>query len=143
MKKFQKLYQLKQLVKANAEWSRYARLTAKKKHNPEYDEKLIQAKNNFNTLKEQNLSSLTPSTGLFSDDRLVHIVYSLLKGKSYQQIENSVRQENQLQDYEWKKIIDIMKLYKDEENICIIPTSPFPTTKVNLPKVKKVEVSNE
>lgn len=124
MKKYQKLYQLKQFVKANAEYSKYCRLTAKCDHDPSLDAK-----------REEAFHKVA-----YGDSRILHIAYSLLKGKSYQQIENSVKEQNQLQEYEWKQIIDIMSKYKDEENTCIIPTQPFPTTKVNVPKVKTSEV---
>jgi len=66
----------------------------------------------------------------------------MLKGKKYFQIERSVKKGNELSDYQWKKIVDIMTLFKDEENTNTIPTSPFPITQINEPK-QKVEVSNE
>ena len=111
MKKFQKLYQLKQIVKNDSP---------------------------LESIKEARRNLISGG-----GSRLLHIAYSLLKCKSYQQIENSVREQNQLKDYQWKQIIDIMSKYKDEENTCTIPSSPFPTTKVNLPKAKKVEATNE
>ena len=126
MKKFQKLYQLKQIVKADAEYSKYCRLTNKLNHDPSLDEKLKEASANVIVV---------------ADSRLLHIVYSLLKGKSYQKIENSVREQNQLKEYEWKQIVDMMNKYKDEENTNVIPVPPFPTTKINVPKVK--EITNE
>lgn len=135
MKKYQKLYQLKQIVKANQEYFKYYRLTAKAEHSKEYDEKL--------KANRELYLSLTKNFKMSLDSRLLHITYSLLKGKSYEQIENSVREQNQLKDYEWKQIVDMMNEYKDEENTCIIPTSPFPTTKINVSKIKKVEETNE
>ena len=135
MKKYQKLYQLKQIVNAYAEYSKYARLTRKLSHPKEYDEKLIIARVKFNELSK-DIPALK-----FWDGRLLNIAYTMLKGKKYFQIERSVRKGNELKDYQWKKIIDIMVAFKDVENEVVIPTSPFPITLVNEPK--KVEVSNE
>ena len=132
MKKFQKLYQLKQLVKAASEYHKYGRLTAKLEHSPEYDVLLRQSQAKCIELNEHKI---------YMDNRIIHIAYALLKGKSYQRIETSVRKENQLQEYHWKKIIDIMEKYKDDENSVIIPESPFPVTYITEPK--KMEVSNE
>lgn len=136
MKKYQKLYQLKQIVKANHEWSKYARLTRKAEYPKEYAEKLTIARTKFNELSK-DISVLRSW-----DSRLLNIAYTMLKGKKYFQIERSVRKGNELREYEWKKIVDIMAFFKDEENTVEIPTNPFPITQVNEPK-KKVEVSNE
>ena len=137
MKKYQKLYQLKQIVKAYQEYSKYARLSRKKRSPKEYEIKYEEAAIAWrNSIKETTINQ-------YIDGRILNISYSLLKGKQYPQIENSVKQQNELKEYEWKEIADIMSKYKDEENTCIIPTPPIPTTQVNFPKVKKVEVINE
>lgn len=139
MKKYQKLYQLKQIVKAYQEWSKYARLTRKQKYPPEYDAKYNAAKVHYDELTKEfpvKLSYTWDNVG-----RILNVAYSLLKGKKYFQIERSVREFNQISDNEWKKIVAIMEAFKDEENRNDIPTSPFPITQVNQPK--KVEASNE
>ena len=141
MKKYQKLYQLKQIVKAYQEWSKYARLTRKDKYPKEYDAKYSVAKSKYDELTKEFPVKLSmwDNTG-----RLLNVAYSLLNGKKYFQIECSVRKYNQIKDYEWKKIVGIMEAFKDEENTNEIPTSPFPITQVNEPKeAKEVEVSNE
>ena len=136
MKKYQKLYQLKQIVKAYQEYAKYSRLTRKQSSPIEYDKKYKEASGVFNDAIKD-----TPIR-YSGNARLTSIAYTMLKGKKYSQIEHSVRKENELREYEWKNIVEIMKFFKDEENAVIIPESPFPTTKVNEPK-KKVEVSNE
>lgn len=129
MRKYQKLYQLKQLIKADSEVSKYYRLTRKLSYPDIYDKKLEDAKKIYYELKDGTTSL---------DSRLLHIAYSLLRGKKYFQVERSVRQGNQLSDWEWKAIVKIMEFYKDEENTNEIPQIPFPITQVNEPK-KKVE----
>ena len=133
MKRFQKMYQLKQLIKADAEVSKYYRLTRKIEYPEIYDKKLEEAKKVYYELKDATVSL---------DSRLLHIAYSLLRGKKYFQAERSVRKQNQLSEWQWKAIVKIMEFYKDEENTNEIPQSPFPITQVNEPK-QKVEVSNE
>ena len=129
--KYQKLYQLKQIVKALAELHKCNRLTNKEKYDPIYDEKEVEAWKAWNEIKD---------TEITSDSRLLHIAYTLLKGKTYFQAERSVRKENQLAEWEWKAIVKIMEKYKDEENTNVIPQPPYPITKVNEPR-QKVEVS--
>ena len=131
MKKYQKLYQLKQIVKADQESSKYWRLTRKKVHPIELD-----AKRNQCYEHSKSLTKDIPITNVVG--RRMHIAYSLLKGKTYPQVENSVKQENKLVDWQWKKIVEIISYFKDEENTCIIPSEPFPTTIVNTPRVKEV-----
>jgi len=131
MKKYQKLYQLKQIVKAKADVSKYYRLTRKIEHSIIFDEKYKSAKLALETLKTK---TALPRVDL----RILHIAYSLLKGKKYSQIERSVKKQNELKEYQWKQIVDIMQLYKDEENTCIIPSNKFPETTVNMPKKKEV-----
>jgi hypothetical protein len=136
MKKYQKLYQLKQIVKAYQEYAKYIRLTGKLEYPEEYDKKYDESAENWrNAIKDTPINFMI-------DGRLLNVAYCLLKGKKYFQIERSVRQGNQLRDYEWKKITDIMNHFKDEENTNDIPKGPFPITQVNEPK-QKVEVSNE
>lgn len=131
--KFQKLYQLKQIVKALAELNKCYRLTNKEKYDPIYDVKLKEAGAEWLKVRDSEITS---------DARLLHIAYSMLKGKTYFQAERSVRRQNQLNEWEWKAIVKIMEKYKDEENTNAIPTEPYPTTKVNEPR-QRVEVSNE
>ena len=132
MKKYQKLYQLKQIVKADAEVNKFQRLTRKLEYDPIYDKKLSESLELYKKVTEESKIRI--------DSRLLHIAYSLLKGKTYDQIECSVKPERQLQDWEWKKIVDVMQFFKDEENITQIPTEPFPTTKINY-LVKKEPVN--
>jgi hypothetical protein len=135
--KYQKLYQLKQIVKALAELNKCYRLTNKEKYDPIYD------------VKEREASAewlkVIKDTEISTDARLLHIAYSMLKGKTYFQAERSVRPENQLDLWEWKAIVKIMEKYKDEENTNVIPdiTNSFPQTKVNWKEEKVVEVENE
>ena len=131
MKKYQKLYQLKQIVKLESESGKYYRLTRKLKHNPEYDVKRVEV----NT-KYSELIADSPIKFKYIESRFIHIAYSMLKGKKYSQVENSVKSENELIDHEWNKIVEIMKEYKDEENSVKIPSLPFPTTTVHVPKEK-------
>ena len=131
--KYQKLYQLKQIIKASAELSKCWRLTNKEKYDPIYDVKEKEASEQWNKVRDSEITS---------DSRLLHIAYTMLKGKTYFQAERSVRQQNQLSEWEWKAIVKIMEKYKDEENTNVIPQPPYPTTKVNEPR-QKVEVTNE
>lgn len=133
MKNYQKLYQLKQIVKALAELNKCYRLTNKEKYDPIYDVKEREASAEWLKVRDSEISS---------DSRLLHIAYSMLKRKTYFQAERSVRHGNQLDEWEWKAIVQIMEKYKDEENTNVIPQPPYPTTKVNEPR-QKVEVSNE
>ncbi len=130
--KFQKLYQLKQIVKALAELNKCYRLTNKEKYDPIYDVKEKEASAEWLKVRDSEITS---------DARLLHIAYSMLKGKTYFQAERSVRQQNKLSDWEWKAIVQIMEKYKDEENTNVIPQPPYPITKVNEPR-QKVEVTN-
>ena len=123
MKKFQKLYQLKQLVKLQSEYAKYNRLTRKAEYPQEFDVKLSELKTKVQESGFQRVYC-----------RHSHIAYSLLKGKTYPQIENSVKVGNDLEAWEWEKIADLMTQYKDEENTVEIPVYPFPTTKINYPK---------
>ena len=132
MKSYQKLYQLKQIVKADAEVNKYQRLTRKLEYDPIYDKKLSAALELF--------KEVTAESKIRTYSRLLHIAYSLLKNKTYDQIECSVKPEKQLEDWEWKKIVDIMQYFKDEENKSIIPTEPFTTTTINY-QVKKEETN--
>ena len=131
--KYQKLYQLKQIVKALAELHKCYRLTNKEKYDPIYDVKEKEALIEWNKVRDSEITS---------DSRLLHIAYTMLKGKTYFQAERSVREQNQLSDWEWKAIVKIMEKYKDEENTNAIPQPPYPTTQVNEPKMK-VEVTDE
>jgi hypothetical protein len=133
MRQYQKLYQLKQIVKALAELNKCYRLTNKEKYDPIYDVKLKEAGAEWLKVRDSEITS---------DSRLLHIAYTMLKGKTYFQAERSVRQQNQLSEWEWKAIVKIMEKYKDEENTNVIPQPPFPTTQVNEPR-QKVEVINE
>ncbi len=133
MRNYQKLYQLKQIVKALAELNKCYRLTNKEKYDPIYDVKEKEAVAEWTKVRDSEITS---------DARLLHIAYSMLKGKTYFQAERSVRHGNQLDEWEWKAIVKIMEKYKDEENTNVIPQPPFPTTKVNEPR-QKVEVSSE
>jgi len=139
MRKYQKLYQLKQIIKKDQEYAKYCRLTRKEKHPKEYDERLKQIRLEFFDL----VKDMPKFTRFVSDDnrRIRNIAYSMLKGKKYFQVERSVRQGNEIADYEWKKIVEIMEAFKDEENTNEIPQSPFPITQVNEPK-KKMEVQS-
>lgn len=133
MKKYQKLYQLKQIVKAYQAYAKYVRLTRKCNYPIEYDELYRNSCSNFSSAIKDTPINFTV------DGRILNIAYCLLKGRTYFQIERSVKKEHILKDYQWKKIVDIMTFFKDEENTNVIPQSPFPITQVNEPK-KDVEV---
>lgn len=53
------------------------------------------------------------------DLRKYHIAYGLLRGRTYEQIEQKVRDENKLTKYDWKLINSLIEKYKvnnEEDN---------------------------
>ena len=45
--------------------------------------------------------------------RLLHIAHCLLRGKTYEQIENKVREENKLKQHHWNEIEEIRQKYQE------------------------------
>lgn len=114
MKKFknEKLNQLRDLIKINAELRKYKRLTRKLEHDKGYDIKLHSI---LQYLQSNKLKQI--------DIRLYYIAYGILRGKQYLQIENHCKNENELSEWDWKKITDIIDAHtqeeKNEKDVCV------------------------
>ena len=54
------------------------------------------------------------------DYRHKHIAYCLLRGRTYEQIEQKVHEHNLLKEYHWKKIHEIMEKYSDENTLYVV-----------------------
>jgi len=97
MYKYIKIYEFKQIIKANSEYLKYVRLTRK-----------LNAPASL--IKKRNeLRKLTTDPDWI---RYQHIAYCLLRGKTYEQIEKP-RPEHALSNSNWKYINQLVEKYTD------------------------------
>lgn len=110
MHKYIKVYELKCICKEQAQ--------AIRKYKPEYQKTLKE------TMKMDWRESSPvweafrkkfPMNGLAMKKqyRLYHIAHCLLRGKTYDQIENKVREENKLKQHDWDEIEAIRQKYQE------------------------------
>lgn len=105
--KSEKLNQLKDLLKVNAKLRKYKRLNRKLDYDTSFDINLKQTQ--LEILENKNLFEI-------SNIRLYYIAYGILRGKEYKTIENYCKPENELDDWDWKIINDIVYKYEEKES---------------------------
>ena len=96
------MIELKERIKLNAEYRKYNRLAGHKNASDEHKAKFTELREQLFTKSQYGYWS--SNANYFSATRLYHIAYSMLKGRTYEQIENKVKPGNELTSYDWKDI---------------------------------------
>lgn len=103
MHKYIKIYELKCICKAQAEAIKNRRIDLKKIH----DGEIITQQQWDDFRKKYPLDDWS----MKRQYRRYHIAHCLLRGKTYEQIENKVREENKLKQHDWNEIEKIRQQY--------------------------------
>lgn len=101
-----KMIEMKERIKLNAEYIKYSKLVNHKHVDAKHIEKFNELQSKLFT--EQPSGYMRPNDLYIEYRRLFHIAYSLLKGRTYEQIENKVHEHNKLSKYQWKYINDLV-----------------------------------
>jgi hypothetical protein len=94
-----KMLELKNLIKLNSEYNSIYKLYIRNKAT----EKQVAKMDKLN-----EIANSTEGMKIIFNLRLYHIAYALLKGRTYEQIENTVKLNNQLTADNWKRIQTII-----------------------------------
>ncbi len=55
-----------------------------------------------------------------NERRIKHIAYCLLRGRTYEQIEQKVHECNVITKYQWKRIHEMVEKYSDENTLYVV-----------------------
>lgn len=82
--------------------------------------KLLKLKEELKELAKSIKNKTYTSCYTRRDYRYMHIAYCLLRGRTYEQIEQKVHDQNVLDKRAWSKINDIMDKHKDDDTLYVV-----------------------
>jgi hypothetical protein len=106
------MLELKERIKLNAEYLKYKKLTGHKNATDAQFDKFVELRDQLFTKTQYGWYKVNDS--YIGNIRLYHIAYSLAKGREYEQVENKVREGNELTESQWKSINKIKESVYEE-----------------------------
>ena len=107
----EKMITLRELIKLNSEYIKFYKLHLKKAATEEQVAKY----NSLHSLlfNKSTYGVWSPNDKYIYNIRLYHVAYSLLRGRTYEQVERNVKEQNTLTKNDWNKIVQIQNQYAE------------------------------